>query len=382
MHGDEKRLRQVLLNLLGNAVKFTDRGNVSFSVSAQSCEPSSSHSINDAINAITKQNHSQNYKIRFAIADTGVGIELDKLEDIFLPFQQVGDHARRYSGTGLGLPICQKIVEMMGGKLQVESNLNQGSTFAFEIELTEVPKNITASIDSRTIVRYLGDSRKVLIVDDKTENRMVLRDLLTPLGFIVAEAINGYDCIKQAQIFEPNLILLDMVMPQLDGHETTKRLRQLPMFQKTAIIMISASAFHQDRELSLDVGCNAFITKPVQPDALFYNMRSLLNLEWEYEDLDVRDMPDTMAATRRSDENCALDAISQPLIFPANSILEKLLRLARMGDILAIQDEVMLRQEAEPIFIPFANQVLDYARDFQIKRIREFLESQQKEILV
>ena len=382
MHGDEKRLRQVLLNLLGNAVKFTDRGNVSFSVSAQSCEPSSSHSINDAINAITKQNHSQNYKIRFAIADTGVGIEPDKLEDIFLPFQQVGDHARRYSGTGLGLPICQKIVEMMGGKLQVESNLNQGSTFAFEIELTEVPKNITASIDSRTIVRYLGDSRKVLIVDDKTENRMVLRDLLTPLGFIVAEAINGYDCIKQAQIFEPNLILLDMVMPQLDGHETTKRLRQLPMFQKTAIIMISASAFHQDRELSLDVGCNAFITKPVQPDALFYNMRSLLNLEWEYEDLDVRDMPDTMAATRRSDENCALDAISQPLIFPANSILEKLLRLARMGDILAIQDEVMLLQEAEPIFIPFANQVLDYARDFQIKRIREFLESQQKEILV
>jgi PAS domain S-box-containing protein len=376
IYGDEKRLRQVLLNLLGNAVKFTDRGKVSFCVSAQACEPSS-------INAMTDQNQAQNYKIRFAITDTGVGIDPDKLEDIFLPFQQVGDRARRYSGTGLGLPICQKIVEMMGGKLQVESAVNQGSTFAFEVELMEVPNlNAPSSIDSRTITGYLGDRRKILIVDDKTENRMVLRDLLTPLGFTVAEAINGYDCINQAQIFEPDLILLDMVMPELDGHETTKRLRQLPMFQKTAIVMVSASAFNQDRQLSLEVGCNAFITKPIHPDALFYNMRSLLNLEWQYEDLDITDISTVILTTRGFDGNHPPDAIAQPLIFPSSSILEKLLQLARMGDILAIQDEVMLLQETEPIFRPFANQVLDYALNFQIKRIREFLESQQQEILV
>jgi CheY-like chemotaxis protein len=355
MYGDEKRLRQVLINLLGNAVKFTDRGNVSLIVSAQPCEP------------------SNNYKIRFAIADTGVGIDPDKLEDIFLPFQQVGDRARRYSGTGLGLPICQKIVELMGGQLQVESTLEVGSTFWFEIELTEVPThNVISAIDSRTITGYLGDRRRVLIVDDKPENRMVLTDLLTPLGFIVAEAIDGCDGLTQAQVFAPDLILLDMVMPQLDGHETTKRLRQLPMFAKTAIIMVSASAFNQDRTVSLEVGCNAFIAKPIEPDRLFSTMRSLLNLAWQYEDEDV------VQAINVANEH---QAIAQPLISPPNCTLEKLMQLARMGDIIAIQDEVILLQEADPAFSAFTRQVLDYARDFQIKRIREFLESQQQEVL-
>ncbi len=344
MYGDEKRLRQVLINLLGNAVKFTDRGNVSLTVSAQPCEL------------------SKNYKVRFAIADTGVGIAPDKLEDIFLPFQQVGDRARRYSGTGLGLPICQKIVEMMGGQLQVTSILNQGSTFWFEIELTEVPNHSLAP-DSRTIAGYLGDRRKILIVDDKIENRMVLSDLLTPLGFIVAEAIDGEDCLNQARIFDPDLILLDMVMPHLDGHETTKQLRQLPMFQKTAIIMVSASAFNQDRHLSLQVGCNAFIAKPIEPDTLFYTMRSLLDLEWQYEDLQI------------ANNISHTDIMAIAMISPSNCVLEKLIQLARMGDILAIQDEVILLQESDRDFSPFASQILDYAHGFQIKQIREFLTS-------
>ncbi len=352
MYGDEKRLRQVLINLFGNAVKFTDRGSVSLTVNVQPYEP----------------NH--NYKVRFEITDTGVGIDPDKLEDIFLPFQQAGDRARRYSGTGLGLPICQKIVEMMGGQLHVESRLNEGSTFWFEIELTEVPNHIQPIlIDSRTISGYLGDRRKILVVDDKTENRMVLNDLLTPLGFIVAEAIDGYDCLTQAQSFEPDLILLDMVMPQLDGHETTKQLRQLPMFQKTAIVMVSASAFNQDRSLSIAVGCNDFIAKPIDPDTLFYTMRSLLNLEWKYENLNSDDTDISMG-------NAKTDAIAQPMIAPPNFTVERLLQLARMGDILAIQDEVVLLQETDSTFSPFANQVLDYAREFQIKRIREFLELQ------
>jgi PAS domain S-box-containing protein len=352
MYGDEKRLRQVLINLFGNAVKFTDRGSVSLSVSVHPCE----------------SNH--NYKVRFEIADTGVGIDPDKLEEIFLPFQQAGDRSRRYSGTGLGLPICQKIVEMMGGKLHVESRLNEGSIFWFEIELTEVPNHIQPIlIDSRTITGYLGDRRKILVVDDKTENRMVLNDLLTPLGFIVAEAIDGYDCLTKAQSFEPDLILLDMVMPQLDGHETTKRLRQLPMFENTAIVMVSASAFNQDRSLSIAVGCNDFIAKPIDPDTLFYTMRSLLNLDWEYENLNSDDTDISMG-------NAKIDAIAQPMIVPPYLTVERLLQLARMGDIIAIQDEVILLQETDSTFSPFANQVLDYAREFQIKRIREFLELQ------
>jgi PAS domain S-box-containing protein len=347
MYGDEKRLRQVLINLFGNAVKFTDRGNVSLSVSAQPCD------VDD------HGNH--HYKMKFAIADTGVGIEPNKLADIFLPFQQVGDRARHYSGTGLGLPICQKIVEMMGGQLQVESAVNQGSTFWFEIELAEVVNYLPDPvIDSRTIMGYLGDRRKILIVDDRTENRMVMSDLLTPFGFIVAEASDGYECLSQAKIFNPDLILLDMVMPRLDGQETTKQLRQLPMFANTAIVMVSANAFYQDRHLSISGGCNDFITKPIDPDVLFQTMRSLLNLEWQY--LDPLEPQ--------------IQAIATPMIAPPTSAIEKLLQLARIGDILAIQDEAILLQRADHRFSPFSNQILDYARDFQVKRIREFLESQ------
>ena len=369
MYGDEKRLRQVLINLLGNAVKFTDQGHVSLIVNAQL--------VNTQPNDST-HNYKNNYKIRFTITDTGVGIAPDKLEDIFLPFQQVGDRARRYSGTGLGLPICQKIVEMMGGQLQVESTLDIGSAFWFEIELTEVPNHSAISIiDSRTITGYLGDRRKILIVDDKTENRMVLNDLLTPLGFIVAEAIDGDDCLTQAQIFCPDLILLDMVMPKLDGHETTKQLRQLSMFAQTAIVMVSASAFNQDRDLSLEVGCNAFISKPIEPDHLFYTMRSLLNLEWQYEDLNIAEVSQSV---RKPNGN--YQAIAQPLIAPPDCTLHRLMQLARMGDIIAIQDEVTLLQETDPSFSPFATQVLEYARDFQVKRIREFLESQQEKVLL
>jgi CheY-like chemotaxis protein len=355
MYGDEKRLRQVLINLFGNAVKFTDRGSVSLTVSAQPCEPNHNY-----------PNHS--YKVRFAIADTGVGIDSDKLEDIFLPFRQVGDRARQYSGTGLGLPICQKIVEMMGGNLQVESVVNEGSTFWFEIELIEVPNYIQSlAIDSQTITGYLGDRRKILIVDDRDENRMVLSDLLMPLGFVVAEASNGYDCLNKAQEFAPDLILLDMVMPMLDGHETTKQLRQLPMFQNTAIVMVSARAFNQDRHLSISVGCNDFITKPIDPAVLFKTMRSLLNLEWQYKDVNI---------AQSVNVNLLEKHVEAIVILPPISMVEKLLQFARMGDILAIQDEVILLQKNDPIFIPFSSQILDYAHDFQIKRIREFLESQ------
>lgn len=356
MYGDEKRLRQILINLLGNAVKFTDRGSVNLSVSAKACE---------GLNPSTCNNH----RIYFAITDTGVGIAPEALVDIFLPFQQVGDRARQLSGTGLGLPICQKIVEMMGGKLEVESTVNIGSTFSFEIELAEISHfAIPVAVDRRTVIGYVGDRQRILIVDDKTENRMVLNDLLKPLGFIVAEAINGYDCIAQAQMFEPDLILLDMVMPEIDGHETTRRLRQISMFEKTAIVMVSASAFNQDRSLSIEAGCNDFIAKPVEPDALFQTMRSLLNLEWQYEEIIRHSETSTLHSLSNS--------TNQPIIFPSQLIVEKLLHLARIGDVIAIQDEVILLQATDSTFNLFATQILDYVRDFQLKRIREFLKAQ------
>ena len=353
MYGDEKRLRQVLINLLGNAVKFTDRGDIRLTVSAYRSD-----------SEVLVNAYEAKYRVRFEIADSGVGIAADKLEEIFLPFQQVGDRTRHHSGTGLGLSICQKIVEMMGGTLEVKSVLGEGSKFWFEIDLLAYPEqHLAVTFDDCSITGYLGDRRKILIVDDKSENRMVLRDLLTPLGFLTAEAIDGTDCLIQSQQFLPDLIFLDMVMPHLDGHETTKRLRQLPMLQNTAIVMVSASAFNNDRELSLAVGCNAFISKPINPDYLFYTMRSLLHLEWLYENVNVP---------------CS----AAPIVVPPAEIIVKLLHLAKMGDVLAIEELAHQVKETNPLSTSFAEQILNYARDFQIKRIRDFLEAQRLEELV
>jgi CheY-like chemotaxis protein len=246
-----------------------------------------------------------------------------------------------------------------------------GSTFWFEIELTALPEQIISTADPLTMIGYTGDRRRILIVDDKMENRMVLRDLLLPLGFVVAEARDGYDCLEQAQQFFPDLILLDMIMPNLDGRETVKRLRQLKLFQDTAIAMVSASAFNQDRQLSLDVGCDAFIAKPINPEELFQVMRSLLHLDWQYADPVTTTYSHSIGAGAMD-----LGLNSLNLIAPPNEILSKLLHLARMGDILAIEDEVTKLKTADPQMDQFTDQILDYAREFQIKKIREFLEIQ------
>jgi CheY-like chemotaxis protein len=142
------------------------------------------------------------------------------------------------------------------------------------------------------------------------------------------------------------------------------------MFQNTAIVMVSASAFNQDRHLSIAVGCNDFITKPIDPDVLFKTMRSLLNLEWQHKDVNIVQSVNGNLL----DKN--VDAIVQAMVAPPISMVEKLLQFARMGDILSIQDEVILLQDINPVFIPFASQILDYSREFQVKRIREFLEAQ------
>ncbi|MDX2256106.1 MAG: PAS domain S-box protein [Pseudanabaenaceae cyanobacterium bins.39] len=355
LYGDEKRLRQILINLLGNAVKFTDCGQVCLRVGAEPLSPT----------------NESRYKLRFEIMDTGVGIDADKLEEIFMPFQQVGDRVRQVSGTGLGLPICQKIVELMGGKLQVTSTRHVGSTFWFELELTALPDQVVSVADPRTMIGYTGDRRRILIVDDKTENRMVLRDLLLPLGFVVAEASDGDDCLAKAQQFFPDLILLDMIMPNLDGRETAKQLRQLELFRQTAIVMVSASAFSQDRQLSLDVGCDAFIAKPINPEELFQVMRSLLQLDWHY-----ADTPFTGLSSASSGGLLNLEPHQSTCIVPCSETLARLLHLAKMGDIIAIEDEVTKIKTEDPQMLQFTDQILDYAREFQIRKIREFLEIQ------
>jgi PAS domain S-box-containing protein len=258
---DEKRLRQILINLLGNAVKFTARGSVTLTV--------------------TYEDQEENLHVQ--VADTGCGIATADLEKIFLPFQQVGDHKYWEQGTGLGLPITKTLVEMMGSKLHVTSILGQGSTFWMSLKLPKVPAVSPLPHDFRLpkISGYQGPPRTVLVIDDNDINRSLLIKLLAPLGFTVLEATNGQTGLDKArEMASIDLILIDLVLPDLDGFSVIQQLRQLPQCQHTVLITVSASAFESDRQHSIDVGGNDFLAKPINLELLLEQLGIHLNLTW------------------------------------------------------------------------------------------------------
>ncbi|MEE8125771.1 MAG: ATP-binding protein, partial [Nitrospirales bacterium] len=240
VRGDEKRLRQVLLNLLGNAVKFTEKGGVALKVGYDDTS-----TIPDLL--------------RFQVEDTGRGIPHDQLEGIFQPFQQVKNQSHYIEGTGLGLAITKKLVTLMGGELGVTSTPDKGSTFWFTVSLPAVETSqVTALPVDKTIIGYKGERKRILVVDDKPTNRGIVMNLLEPLGFEVQEAANGHEALAKVAEPFPHLIIMDLIMPVMDGIEATRRIRQLPEGKEVPIIASSASVFEFNQQDSLKAGCNDF----------------------------------------------------------------------------------------------------------------------------
>jgi signal transduction histidine kinase/ActR/RegA family two-component response regulator len=265
---DETRLRQVLLNLLGNAVKFTDRGAVRLRVSPL---PTAAGQAADTVDAAL---------LRFEVIDQGIGIAADQQEAIFRPFEQAGDASRRAGGTGLGLAISRQLVLLMGGALQVESAPGKGSRFWFDVALPVVEAPGAQMSGERIATGYAGPRRTILVVDDVAANRALLRDLLGSLGFRMYEAENGVSALAQTQALRPDMVLLDMLMPGMDGIETTRRLRSDARTADTPVLMISASSTPEEEERSLEVGANAFLSKPVNEHDLLREIGAHLKLEW------------------------------------------------------------------------------------------------------
>jgi signal transduction histidine kinase/DNA-binding NarL/FixJ family response regulator len=342
VRGDEKRLRQILLNLLNNAVKFTERGGLLFSVGYRY------------------------QKIRFQIEDSGIGIPADKLGEIFDPFQQVSTQKYTVEGTGLGLAISQKLVQAMGGELRVKSKPGQGTAFWFELDLPEISNRVEAGPEEeRTIVGFAGPRRNILIVDDRWENRSILVNLLDPLGFDLIEASNGREALNQAVEFQPDLILMDLVMPVLDGFEATRQLRQLPEVKDFIIIALSASAFDQTRQECLIAGCDDFIAKPVHATELLAKIQAYLGLAWIYEP--------THEATQPIQAAPSLDFPAWPPA-PPLAELSQLLDLAKRGDVRAILNQLDAIEQTNDQVRPFVAEIRRLARNFQIKQIREFID--------
>jgi PAS domain S-box-containing protein len=353
---DKKRLRQVLLNLLSNAVKFTDKGGVTFKVGCVELEIEEK-----SFSPQIPNSHSPIHKLRFQVEDTGIGIEPSKLREIFLPFHQVSDRTHAVEGTGLGLAISQKLVQMMGSEIKVRSTLGEGSVFYFDFELPPVTEWYEHNHSDRSIVGYNGHKRKVLIVDDHQVNRSLFRELLERVEFEVCEAVDGIEALNKAIEFQPDVILMDLVMPVLDGLEVTRRLRQLPQFKHVVIIALSANVFESIQQESWAAGCHDFLPKPVQVERLLDAIANHLELEWIYDD------------TRCScDIEPNIDG--ERFIPPPPSEIAALSELIKMGDIAAILDRTEQWEILDRKLVPFAKQIYQLAKGFKLKQIREFIQ--------
>jgi signal transduction histidine kinase/DNA-binding response OmpR family regulator len=355
INADEKRLRQVLINLLGNAIKFTDFGGVTFKVELIDEEKIiDHHSIQNSKYKI------QNCKIRFQIQDTGVGMTTQQLEKIFLPFEQVGNSEKQAQGTGLGLAISQNVVNLMSSKIQVKSQLKVGSFFWFDLELplaenwTETP----SIAFQNSIVGFQGEKRKILIVDDRWENRSVLVNFLQPIGFEVFEANNGQEGLEKAVQQKVDLIITDLEIPVMNGFTFIKKIRSKSDFKNVIIIVSSASVFDFHRQQALDVGGDDFLPKPIKAKELLFQLQKHLQLTWIYQN-----------SERLSAKN------QGEIIIPPSSELVQLYQAVQRCDVAEIQEETHRIQELDAKYQVFAQKILALADEFEIEAIASLIQT-------
>lgn len=356
---DEKRLRQVLINLLGNAIKFTDTGSVTFKVE-----------VLEATSIITYSQPAM-ATLRFQIEDTGIGMSGDQLEKIFLPFEQVGESKQRPEGTGLGLTISQKIVALMNSQIKVQSHFGEGSLFWFDLTVPVLQdwQETGHSLINEEIIGVGGDAPQLLIVDDDENHRSIVTTILQGIGCRVLTAIDGTQGLELATVHQPDAILLDLAMPNMDGFELTSLLQADPLTSSIPIIVVSASVFEADRERGLQVGAKAFLPKPLQVDDLFNTLRSVLGVDWLYR------RSSSLASSHSTSTQSSQPAPVTEWILPSSADLRQLYHLAMMGDIPAIEQTLAQLQQQSPQLLSFVTELSKLTETFQTGKIRKFLKA-------
>lgn len=280
---DEKKLRQVLINLIGNALKFTQKGEITIRVSANYLE------IKDQVNLL------------FLIEDTGVGISSEEIDNIFDPFVQTESGRKSEQGTGLGLPISRKFVQLMGGDIIVSSQANIGSVFEFNINAQIMQSSQV--IPEKPHQRVIGlapnqPEYRILVVDDRWENRQILLQLLRPIGFAVEEAKNGKVALEMWEKWQPHLIWMDMQMPIMNGYQATTNIRSHLQGQTTTIIALTASTLETEKAGLLSAGCNDFVHKPFLEHIIFEKIAHYLGVIYIYENINS-EITTTTTPTRK-----------------------------------------------------------------------------------
>jgi CheY-like chemotaxis protein len=256
---DENRLRQILINLVSNAIKFTDAGHVTFQVGY-------GHQVAE-----------------FIVQDTGVGIHANDLERIFQPFERARTaRAKATIGTGLGLTITSLLTKVMGGDITVDSEAGKGSTFRVKLLLSDVSQPRIVSTMEHRVRDYVGPRQTILVVDDNEVQRDLVRDLLMPLGFSIVTAASGRECLDLVEQCSPNLILLDIAMPEMDGWQVMQELYRRPR-DRAAILILSANAVDPHHMEGAKRLYDDTLMKPIDLRQLLKKIHTLLDIEWVYE---------------------------------------------------------------------------------------------------
>ncbi|HRZ25687.1 MAG TPA: PAS domain S-box protein [Spirochaetota bacterium] len=263
---DESKLRQVLINLVGNAVKFTKEGGVALRVGVRG-------------------NRNADAEILFEVEDTGPGIAENEIGLLFKPFEQTNAGVQS-GGTGLGLALCRGFLQIMGGAMTMSSTVGKGSIFRFTVPLREGKEEDVEHRELKKRVLRLQpahEGMRILIADDRETNRQLLSKMLTAIGFTTREAVNGAEAIDEWREWGPRVILMDMTMPVMDGYEATRRIKETPEGRETVIIAVTASAFDEDRHQVLATGADGYLAKPFKETELLEIIKNLAGVEYVYE---------------------------------------------------------------------------------------------------
>ena len=335
VQGDAKRLSQIIINLLGNAIRFTDAGSVTLHVDCRS----------DVI--------------RFDIVDTGLGIDIQDQQRIFMPFERGAAGRRRGEpGTGLGLTITALLTSLMGGDLSLKSASGSGSTFSVRLYLREIEAAGPLISPPRQITGFFGERKTLMVVDDQPVQRQMLAGMLVPLGFDVREAASGMECIASLAHELPDAILLDIGMDGLDGWQTAEAIRHKG-YDGVPIIMVSASVFENQAARMKAAGCQAFVAKPVLESELMRALQRHLGLEW----VSTLVMPQAVGVAVPRPEEYRLPA-------PARA---ELIRLTRMGHVHGLQRLLQRTEQQEPALAATCASLRALVRDCELETLLDLL---------
>ena len=365
VRGDARKLRQALINLLGNAVKFTEKGSVTLAVSGNSGR--SSHP------SLPLQTAAATSFIRVTVSDTGIGIPKEKMDQIFEPFTRRELEGRTTEGVGLGLAISRKLIEFMGGRLGVESEVGKGSVFTIELELeTAAGREAEAVEPEKTITGYTcrersetrGERKSILIADDNVTNLSLLVSALEPLGFEIETAENGKEAVEKAAETSPDLILMDLLMPVMDGQEALRRIKTDNRLKEIKIIGVTAAVADKERMEKFAAECDDCISKPVNIGLLLEKLKKQLRIEWIEKGV-KEGVKKEQAEAEAVEEGKAVRT-------PPRAVVKDILRTVEMGHFTGLE-RVLDSLAEDETYTTFCSRIREYAKTYDDEAIINFI---------